>query len=41
MTDEQMLQEERNTTYRRFVKISTIGTVATGIVLLLMALFLV
>ena len=37
MTDERMLEEERNTVYRRFVKVSTIGTISAGIVLLLMA----
>lgn len=41
MTDERMLEEERNTVYRRFVKVSTIGTISAGIVLLLMMLFLV
>lgn len=41
MIDEQMLEEERVTVYRRFVKFSTAGLIGTAVVLLLMALFLV
>jgi len=41
MTDDRMLEEERKSMYRGFVKTSGIAGVTTGIILLLMFLFLV